>query len=142
MIRRVISYDEVEPLPTEGQKDYKNLDARFLIGKKTMGTNACMFRCTFTPDGFHAPHSHTGTDEFFYVISCGKALTGIEDDVYVMKPGMCFYFPKNVSHWTKNYDDYINLELVTCYTDKGSIEESGYMYNGEEIPVDAEKKTK
>jgi len=137
MNKWVISIDEVEPMPAEGS-DYYNLDARFMINKKNMGTDACMFRCTFLPGGYHAPHLHMGTDEFFYVISCGKALTGIGDEIYEMRSGMCFYFPKNVPHWTKNFDDKVNLELVTCYTDKGSIEESGYVYEGRGIPADAE----
>ena len=99
-----------------------------------MGTDACMFRATFLPGGFHAPHHHTESDEFFYVISCGTAVTGIEEKTYEMREGMFFFFPKNVKHWTKNTDAKLNLELVTCYPQTGNIDESGYVYTGDQIP--------
>jgi len=138
MSKNVISVEEVKPMETKGD-DFKNCFCKFLICKKTMGTDACMFRATILPGGYHAPHTHTESDEFFYVISGGKAITGIEDKIYEMKPGMCFRFPKNVSHWTKNIDKKEKLELVTCYPHVGNIQESGYIYKGEKIPKEAEK---
>ncbi len=133
MNRRVININDVQPMATNGI-DFKNCFCRFAISKETMGTDACMFRATFLPGGFHAPHYHTNSDEFFYVISCGKAVTGIDQTVYEMKPGMFFYFPKSVVHWTKNIDEKENLELVTCYPHTGNIEDSGYIYEGLKIP--------
>jgi quercetin dioxygenase-like cupin family protein len=133
MTQRVIDVGAVEAMKTEGT-DFQKCFCRFAISRETMNTDACMFRATFLPGGFHAPHVHTKSDEFFYVISCGEAVTGIEGEVYQMREGMFFCFPKNVKHWTKNLDSSKNLELVTCYPQTGSIDESGYVYEGELIP--------
>ncbi len=135
MKKYVMRLKDIELMDTKGGKDFNAIDCRFAISNKTVGTNACMFRCTFKVGGFHAPHLHTKTDEFLYVISCGDALTGIGNDVYKMEEGMFIYFPKKVLHWTKNYDKQKSLEVVTCYTEKGSIEDSGYRYSGDQIPV-------
>lgn len=134
MSRNVISIRNVQPMQTNGV-DFEKCFCRFAISHETMNTDACMFRATFLPGGFHAPHFHTNSDEFFYVISCGEALTGIGEEIYKMKEGMFFCFPKNVKHWTKNIDTAKNLELVTCYPHRGSIEESGYVYENQKIPA-------
>jgi mannose-6-phosphate isomerase-like protein (cupin superfamily) len=133
MDKNVISIEEVRPMESKGD-DFYNCYCKFLISKETMNTDACMFRATFLPGGYHAPHLHTKSDEYFYVISCGKAITCIENKIYEMKSGMCFYFPKKVIHWTKNIDNTEKLELVTCYPNSGNIEESGYEYFGDKIP--------
>ncbi len=139
MKRYAIRMKDVELMNTKGGKDFNAIDCRFALSKKTMGTtNACMFRCTFKVGGFHQPHLHTKTDEFLYVVSCGDALTGIGDEIYRMEAGMFFYFPKNMLHWTKNYDKQKTLEVVTCYTETGGIEDSGYRYSGDQIPEDSE----
>jgi len=131
MERYVISMEEVEPLDTKGAKDFFRSSCKVLISKERMGAKGCMFRATFRPGGYHAKHLHTESDEFVYIISCGKAIKGIEDKVYEMRPGMCFFLPKGVSHWMKNLDEKENIEVVGVYPETGNLDETGYKFLGE-----------
>lgn len=107
-------------------EDYSGVTSRVLID----GESGCMFRGTFQPGGYHARHIHKDSDEFVYIISCGKALKGLGDEIYEMEPGMCFYVPKNTVHWMKNLDETTPIEVVGVFPDALDIDHTGYEYVG------------
>ena len=101
----VVRFKEIKPLNSKGEGFFK-VSCWILVSEET----GCLFRATFSSSGYHAKHLHTRSDEFVYIISCGKPIKGIEDKVYEMEPGMCFFISKNVVHWMKNLDDKENIE--------------------------------
>lgn len=121
----VVRFKEVKPLKSEGE-DFFKVSCRVLVSEET----GCLFRATFSPSGYHAKHLHTKSDEFVYIISCGKATKGIEDKVYNMEPGMCFFIPKNVVHWMKNLDEKENIEVAGVYPEVSNLDDTGYEYLG------------
>jgi quercetin dioxygenase-like cupin family protein len=116
---------EAEPHPATGE-DFAGVSSRILIS----GSSGCLFRGTFRPGGFHAKHIHSASDEFVYVISCGRALKGLGDRVFDMEPGMCFFIPRSVAHWMQNLDENESIEVVGVYPDSPDIDSTGYEYLG------------
>ncbi len=123
--------DKVKPEPVAEEEGWHKMDIRFICTKDRLGSkNATWFRTVFPPGGAHKKHHHTKADEIYYIIR-GRAAGGAEDEEQELRPGSLHFIPKGVTHWTRNLSPTEELELVGIYTEVGSLEDSGYVYDGE-----------
>ena len=124
-----VNLEEIVPLDTKDERDFYNMVCRVLIDKART-KSGCLFRATFFPDGFHAQHLHTKSDEFVYINS-GRGVKGIKNKLYEIRPETAFFIPKGVIHWMKNTSSKEFIEVVGVYPEVQDIENTGYKFIGD-----------
>ncbi len=123
--------EDVPPEPVAEEEGWHKMDIRFICNKGNLGsTNATMFRAVFPPGAAHKKHRHLRADEIYYIVR-GRVAGGVGDKEYELGAGSCVFIPKGVTHWTRNLSPTEDMEAVGIYTEVGSLEDSGYVYDGE-----------
>jgi len=65
----VVRLEDVSPEPVSEENGWKMMDIRFIItGEREGSKNCTMFRALFPPGARHKKHSHSNSDELFYMI--------------------------------------------------------------------------
>jgi len=128
---QVVHLEDVEPQPVTEAEGWRKMDIRFIITGERQGSKNCtMFRAHFPPGARHMKHSHSNSDELFYMIS-GHGASGAGEQEYEMKAGSSHFIPKGVTHWLRNLSETEPIEVVGVYLNAGNLEESGYVFEGE-----------
>ncbi|MFQ6111785.1 MAG: cupin domain-containing protein [Nitrospinota bacterium] len=126
-----VRVQDVSPEPVTEEEGWHKMDIRFLATRDRLGSeNATMFRALLPPGAAHKKHRHLHADEIYYIIR-GRAAGGVGEREHEIGPGSCVFIPKGVTHWTRNLSPKETLEAVGIYTEVGSLEDSGYIYDGE-----------
>jgi quercetin dioxygenase-like cupin family protein len=127
----VVDLEEVAPEPVKEESGWKKMDIRFVITGERQGSKNCtMFRALFPPGARHMKHSHSNSDELFYMIR-GHGASGAGEKEYEMKAGSSHFIPRGVTHWLRNLSDTEPIEVVGVYLHAGNLKESGYVFEGE-----------
>lgn len=126
----VVRLQDVEPMPVTEAEGWRKMDIRFILGKQQGSENCTMFRAHFPPHARHMKHSHSNSDELFYMIR-GHGASGAGEKEYEMKAGSAHFIPKGVTHWLRNLSDKEPIEVVGVYLSAGDLEASGYVFEGE-----------
>jgi len=127
----VVRLEDVSPEPVVEKDGWRKMDIRFLITGEQQGSKNCtMFRALFPAGARHMKHSHSNSDELFYMIR-GHGASGAGAREHEMKAGCAPFIPKGVTHWLRNLSDTEPLEVVGVYLSAGSLKESGYVFEGE-----------
>jgi quercetin dioxygenase-like cupin family protein len=132
----VVDLEEVAPEPVKEESGWRKMDIRFVITGERQGSKNCtMFRALFPPGARHMKHSHSNSDELFYMIR-GHGASGAGEKEYEMKAGSSHFIPRGVTHWLRNLSDTEPIEVVGVYLNAGNLKESGYVFEGEVIEKD------
>jgi quercetin dioxygenase-like cupin family protein len=132
----VVHLEDVLPEPVSEEGGWKKMDIRFVITGERQGSKNCtMFRALFSPGARHMKHSHSNSDELFYMIR-GHGASGAGEKEYEMKAGSCHFIPRGVTHWLRNLSETEPIEVVGVYLNAGNLKESGYVFEGEVTEVD------
>jgi len=127
----VTHLEDAPPEPVKEEEGWKKMDIRFVItGEKQGSKNGTMFRALFPPGARHMKHSHSNSDELFYMIR-GHGASGAGEKEYEMKAGGSHFIPRGVTHWLRNLSDTEPIEVVGVYLNAGNLKESGYVFRGE-----------
>ncbi len=127
----VVRLDEVAPEPVKEEGGWKKMDIRFVItGERQGSKSGTMFRALFSPGARHMKHSHSNSDELFYMIR-GHGASGAGEKEYEMKAGSSHFIPRGVTHWLRNLSETEPIEVVGVYLQAGNLMGSGYMFEGE-----------
>lgn len=128
--------DDVAPEAVTEEEGWRKMDIRFVITDEGQGSKDCtMFRALFPPGARHMKHSHSNSDELFFMIR-GHGASGAGDQEYEMKGGSSHFIPKGVTHWLRNLSETEPIEVVGVYLNAGNLEESGYVFEGEVTEAD------
>ena len=127
----VVNLEDVSPEPVKEEAGWKKMDIRFIITGEREGSKDCtMFRAVFPPGARHMKHSHSNSDELFYMIR-GHGASGAGSKEHEMKAGCCQFIPKGVTHWLRNLSTTEPIEVVGVYLNAGNLKESGYVFEGD-----------
>ena len=127
----IVDLEDVAPEPVKEESGWKKMDIRFVITGERQGSKDCtMFRALFIPGARHMKHSHSNSDELFYMIR-GHGASGAGEKEYEMKAGSSHFIPRGVTHWLRNLSDTEPIEVVGVYLHAGNLKESGYVFQGE-----------
>jgi quercetin dioxygenase-like cupin family protein len=127
----VTRLEDVPPEPVKEEEGWKKMDIRFVItGEKQGSKNCTMFRALFPPGARHMKHSHSNSDELFYMIR-GHGASGAGEKEFEMKAGSSHFIPRGITHWLRNFSDTEPIEVVGVYLNAGNLKESGYVFKGE-----------
>ncbi|MFQ5912416.1 MAG: cupin domain-containing protein [Nitrospinota bacterium] len=137
MAHYVVNVKDVEPAPVEVKDGWNQMDIRLVVEESRSGSKeVCFWRTVFRPDARHYKHRHTRSDEVIYVIR-GRGASGAEDrEVEVKAAGDVHFISKNTVHWMRNLDPKEELEVCGCYTNTGTLEGSGYVFESEVTNAD------
>jgi quercetin dioxygenase-like cupin family protein len=126
-----VNFEDIAPEQVTEKDGWRKMDIRFMItGEKHGSRNCTMFRALFPPGAHRMKHSHTNSDELFYMIR-GYGASGAGKEEYEMKPGCAHFILKGVTHWLRNLSDTEPIEVVGVYSHAGNLKESGYFFHGE-----------
>ncbi len=127
----VVHLEDVVPEPVKEEAGWKKMDIRFVITGERQGSKNCtMFRALFPPGARHMKHSHSNSDELFYMVR-GHGASGAGKKEYEMKAGSSHFIPRGVTHWLRNLSETEPIEVVGVYLNAGNLKESGYVFEGE-----------
>ena len=127
----VVDLEEVAPEPVKEESGWRKMDIRFVITGERQGSKNCtMFRALFPPGARHMKHSHSNSDELFYMIR-GHGASGAGDKEFEMRAGSSHFIPRGITHWLRNLSDTEPIEVVGVYLNAGNLKESGYVFEGE-----------
>jgi quercetin dioxygenase-like cupin family protein len=127
----VVDLEDVAPEPVKEENGWRKMDIRFVITGEKQGSKDCtMFRALFMPGARHMKHSHSNSDELFYMIR-GHGASGAGEKEYEMKAGSSHFIPRGVTHWLRNLSKTEPIEVVGVYLQAGNLKESGYVFEGE-----------
>ena len=127
----VTHLEDAPPEPVKEAEGWKKMDIRFVItGEKQGSKNGTMFRALFPPGARHMKHSHSNSDELFYMIR-GHGASGAGEKEFEMRAGSSHFIPRGVTHWLRNLSDTEPIEVVGVYLNAGNLKESGYVFRGE-----------
>ena len=127
----VVHSDDVSPEPVSEEAGWRMMDIRFIItGEREGSKNCTMFRALFPPGARHKKHSHSNSDELFYMIR-GHGASGAGEKEYEMTGGCAHFIPKGTTHWLRNLSETEPIEVVGVYLNAGNLQESGYVFKGE-----------
>jgi quercetin dioxygenase-like cupin family protein len=127
----VTHLEDVSPEAVKEGEGWKKMDIRFVITGEKQGSKDCtMFRALFIPGARHMKHSHSNSDELFYMIR-GHGASGAGEKEYEMKAGSSHFIPRGVTHWLRNLSKTEPIEVVGVYLQAGNLKESGYVFEGE-----------
>ena len=136
MSHYVVNVNDVEPAPVQVKDGWNEMDIRFVVEEGRSGSKeVCFWRSLFKPNSRHFKHRHTVSDEVIYVIR-GRGASGAEDGEIEVKAGDVHFISKDTVHWMRNLDHNEELEVCGCYTNTGTLEGSGYVFEGEVTEVD------
>mgnify|MGYP000873777710 CR=1 FL=1 len=107
---------------------------------KIHGSTSTLFRAQFMPGSVHKKHTHQECDEIYYVIS-GFGLAGAGKERVEVRSGDFHFISKGTEHWLHNLSNTEPIEVVGIYCKAGSVEETGYVYNGEVTAKDLNERT-
>ena len=107
---------------------------------KIQGSTSTLFRAQFMPGSVHKKHTHQECDEIYYIIS-GFGLAGAGKDRIEVRSGDFHFIRKGTEHWLHNLSNTEPIEVVGIYCKAGSVEETGYVYNGEVTAKDLNERT-
>lgn len=133
MVEKYPAYhlDNITPEPVTEEEGWRKMDIRFVITNEGQGSKDCtMFRALFPPGARHMKHSHSNSDELFFMIR-GHGASGAGNQEYEMKAGSSHFIPKGVTHWLRNLSETEPIEVVGVYLNAGNLKESGYVFEGE-----------
>ena len=126
-----VHIDDIRPEPVTEKDGWRKMDIRFVITQERQGsTNCTMFRALFPPGARHMKHSHSNSDELFFMIR-GHGASGAGEKEFEMRAGSAHYIPKGVPHWLRNLSETNLIEVVGVYLNAGNLKESGYVFEGE-----------
>jgi len=132
----VVHLEDVAPEPVTIEEGWKKMDIRFIITGERQGSKNCtMFRALFPHGARHMKHSHSNSDELFFMIR-GHGASGAGKKEYEMKAGSAHFIPKGVTHWLRNLSETEPIEVVGVYLNAGNLKESGYVFEGEVSEAD------
>ena len=127
----VVHLEDVAPEEIKEKDGWRKMDIRFIITGERQGSKNCtMFRAFFPPGARHMKHSHSNSDELFYMIR-GHGASGAGKKEYEMRAGSAHFIPKGVTHWLRNLSETEPIEVVGVYLQAGNLKESGYVFEGE-----------
>lgn len=127
----IVRLEEVPPEPVSEGGGWRKMDIRFIItGEKQGSEHGTMFRALFPPGARHMKHSHSNSDELFYMIH-GHGASGAGEEEYEMTAGCAHFVPKGVTHWLRNLSETEPIEVVGVYLNARNLRESGYVFEGE-----------
>jgi quercetin dioxygenase-like cupin family protein len=127
----VVNLKDVAPEPVKEEAGWKKMDIRFTVTGEREGSKDCtMFRALFPPGARHMKHSHSNSDELFFMIR-GHGASGAGDKEHEMTAGCSHFIPKGVTHWLRNLSATEPIEVVGVYLNAGNLKESGYVFEGE-----------
>jgi quercetin dioxygenase-like cupin family protein len=127
----VTHLEDVSPEPVKEEEGWKKMDIRFVITGERQGSKNCtMFRALFPPGARHMKHSHSNSDELFYMIR-GHGASGAGEKEFEMRAGSSHFVPRGITHWLRNLSDTESIEVVGVYLHAGNLKESGYVFEGE-----------
>ena len=127
----VVDLEDIAPETVAEADGWKKMDIRFIITAERQGSKNCtMFKALFPPGARHMKHSHSNSDELFYMIR-GHGASGAGEKEYEMKAGSSHFIPKGVTHWLRNLSETEPIEVVGVYLNAGNLKESGYVFEGE-----------
>ena len=127
----VVHLEDVTPEPVTEEGGWRKMDIRFVITGERQGSKNCtLFRALFPPGARHMKHSHSNSDELFYMIR-GHGASGAGEKEYEMRAGSCHFIPRGVTHWLRNLSETEPIEVVGVYLNAGNLKESGYVFEGE-----------
>jgi quercetin dioxygenase-like cupin family protein len=127
----VVDLEDVSPEPVKEEEGWKKMDIRFVITGERQGSKNCtMFRALFPPGARHMKHSHSNSDELFYMIR-GRGASGAGEKEFEMRAGSSHFIPRGITHWLRNLSDTEPIEVVGVYLHAGNLKESGYVFQGE-----------
>ena len=136
MSHYVININDVEPAPVELKDGWNGIDIRFVVDESRSGSKeVCFWRVVFKPGAKHFKHRHTNSDEVIYFIR-GRAASGAGDEEVEVKAGDVHFISRNTTHWLRNLEPDEDLEVCGCYTRTGTLEGSGYVFEGEITEAD------
>ena len=118
---------------------WETSDFRLPISK-IQGSTSTLFRAQFMPGYVHKKHTHQKCDEIYYVIS-GFGPAGAGKDRIEVQSGDFHFISKGTEHWLHNLSNTEPIELVGIYCKAGSVEETGYGFNGEVTEKDLNERT-
>ena len=127
----VVHLGNIVPERVTEEGGWRKMDIRFIITSERQGSKNCtMFRALFLPGARHMKHSHSNSDELFYMIR-GHGASGAGEKEYEMRAGSAHFIPKGVTHWLRNLSETEPIEVVGVYLNAGNLKESGYVFEGE-----------
>ena len=127
----IVDLEDVAPEPVKEESGWKKMDIRFVITGERQGSKDCtMFRALFIPGARHMKHSHSNSDELFYMIR-GHGASGAGEREFEMRAGSSHFIPRGITHWLRNLSDTEPIEVVGVYLHAGNLKESGYVFQGE-----------
>ena len=136
MSHYVVNVNDVEPAPVKTEDGWNRMDIRFVVEESRSGSKeVCFWRTVFKPGSRHFKHRHTRSDEVIYVIG-GRGASGAQDREIEVKAGDVHFISKDTVHWMRPLDPEEELEVCGCYTNTGSLEGSGYIFEGEVTETD------
>jgi quercetin dioxygenase-like cupin family protein len=105
---------------------WMDMDVRWLVTSKTVGSESCVFGLTFFPPGAkHDIHRHPNAEETEYIVS-GSGIAAVGDDNVRVDAGEMVFVPRNEYHGFYNDTD-TETVMVWTYAPAASLEEAGYV---------------
>lgn len=105
-----------------------DMQVRFLIDKKSAGTDNVVGWTVLKPGASHECHLHTNCDEFFIVLE-GQGHIITDHGLEPSRKGDVVYSPRGCWHGFNNTSD-ADVVLVWGWMGAGSVEASGYRVPG------------
>ena len=104
---------------------WSGIDIRFVVDESRTGSKeVCFWRVVFEPGARRFKHRHANSDEVICFIS------GAGDEEVEVKAGDVHFISRNTTHWLRNLEPDEDLEACGCYISTGTLEGSGYVFEG------------
>ncbi len=125
----LVHLDDVKPAAMKAGEGWLISDFRIPIGRHN-GASSTLFWPRFLPGAIHKKHRHRQCEEIYYVVS-GEGIAGAGRDRVRVHGGHFHFVPAGVEHFLYNASKSEPIAGVGVYIGAGSVEETGYVYEGE-----------
>lgn len=117
------------------ERGWHKMDVRWLVTKKTMGSEMTVVGRTTMPPGVkskHALHRHPNAEEWEYIIQ-GVGLKHVGDDTFLLRAGELAFIPRDTYHGLENASETETLVTIWGYCGASSLEDAGYVIPEDDV---------